>query len=442
MKTESLLYINFFESLLKGDDIYEVVTVILKHFLSLIKAESVFWLTRDQEVTCLKYELQVIKKNAEVNIKELKGMGLKQDEKEVVRLFESLEKKRQSTVLEDEVHNKVMLFLNSNHLIERYDPRFLVVYIKTIGYFLFCVKANKLKEETIDESMEIADIINRTHDTYLRASCGLRQPNDYHILTHDEIKQVEQSVVFVDIRGFTTLTEILLNKSGQDSLNRSDYKSIEIVRAFCKKADEIIRNYNEEAVIEKFLGDGFMATFRVPLDVDEESLQDCRKKICRRTICFTLRLQEEFKKMKVEWEENWIKEFMTLHNELISLSLGIGIDFGHAYSGYFGLGSWGRFDIIGDTVNMAQRLESVAGKLNEKIFPLTESEIIISQRMFYLVKETLKDGDYIPRILDLKGKGYKYPVYSLTKGNYENIRNIFNASECKKKKTCGGSCLL
>ena len=153
-----------------------------------------------------------------------------------------------------------------------------------------------------------------------------------HLLEHPEKLQLggerrRVTLFFSDLAGFTTISERLSAETVVGLLN--DYLSA---------MTEII--LDEEGTVDKFEGDAIMAFWGAPLDQADQAARACRA---------ALRQQAALKDLN--------QGFAGL--DLPPLSMRIGLHTGDAIVG--NLGSAKRFDytVIGDTVNLASRLEGV-----------------------------------------------------------------------------------
>ncbi len=153
-----------------------------------------------------------------------------------------------------------------------------------------------------------------------------------HLLEHPEKLQLggerrRVTLFFSDLAGFTTISERLSPETVVGLLN--DYLSA---------MTEII--LDEEGTVDKFEGDAIMAFWGAPLDQPDQAARACRA---------ALRQQAALKELN--------RQFAGLN--LPPLAMRIGLNTGDAIVG--NLGSAKRFDytVIGDTVNLASRLEGV-----------------------------------------------------------------------------------
>lgn len=141
--------------------------------------------------------------------------------------------------------------------------------------------------------------------------------------------EIEVTVLFSDIRGFSTFAEEAPPRRVAEVVNRHLAAMTEVVRL-------------HEGVLDKFAGDAVMAVFGAPRRVTDHAV---------RAIQCAVEMQQRQS---------------ALNREAIKLGLpasdiGIGVNTGTVVAGL--VGGVGRVDytVIGDTVNVAQRLQSIAG---------------------------------------------------------------------------------
>jgi len=133
------------------------------------------------------------------------------------------------------------------------------------------------------------------------------------------------SVLFCDIRGFTSISENLPPEKVVQLLN--EY--------FESMVDVVIRN---NGTLDKFIGDGMMVIFGAP---DDDPYQE------EHAIKAAVEMQAELRKLADKWRP-----------EGLNLRIGIGINSGPAIVGNIGSSRRMDYTAIGDTVNLASRLES------------------------------------------------------------------------------------
>ena len=177
------------------------------------------------------------------------------------------------------------------------------------------------------------------------------------------------AVLFVDIRGFTSMSESLEPEQVVSILN--EYFSV---------IYSSIIAWN--GTLDKFIGDAAMAVFNAPNDVEDYVFN---------AVCAADDIQKNFEPLREKFMSEYGKE----------VHLGIGINSGTAIVG--NIGCMGRFDYtaIGDTVNTASRLES-------KALP---GQILISETVYAEV-ESRVSADRVGA-LSLKGKAKAVETYQI-----------------------------
>lgn len=186
-----------------------------------------------------------------------------------------------------------------------------------------------------------------------------------------EGQNVHATVLFSDIRGFTTLTEQLGPQGTVHLLN--EYFEI-MVDCISK----------EGGILDKFIGDAIMAGFGIP-----QSLGDNEDRGLRAALAMIQSLES--------W--NAIRE----SDGKLPVHIGIGLNSDNVVSGNIGSKKRMDFTMIGDGVNLAARLESACKQYSAKI--------LISE----FTKARLK-GTYRMREIDLvvvKGKTVPIAVYEV-----------------------------
>ncbi len=137
------------------------------------------------------------------------------------------------------------------------------------------------------------------------------------------------TVLFADIRGFTSISE-----------KENPEKIVGLLNKFFSVMTEII--FENGGTLDKYIGDGLMALFGAPTASEEDALNSIKAAVTMQ------------------------KKLAELNNELRSegfpqISMGIGLHTGVATIGYIGSDRRSEYTAIGDTVNLASRLQSNAG---------------------------------------------------------------------------------
>ncbi len=177
------------------------------------------------------------------------------------------------------------------------------------------------------------------------------------------------SVLFVDIRGFTPLSE----KAEPEEV-------VEILNAYLDLCAKSI--FKNGGTLDKFIGDATMAIYNAPLDLEDHA----------------------FAAIKTAWEmkqgaEPLMKKLQEKYDRIVQF--GIGINTGYAVVGNIGSNERMDYTAIGDTVNTSARLESNA----------KPGQILISKETYDLVQDritaTALGG------IKVKGKEEELEVYQV-----------------------------
>lgn len=141
----------------------------------------------------------------------------------------------------------------------------------------------------------------------------------------------DMTLLFCDVRGFTTISE----QFDAQGLTR-------LINRFLTPMTNVI--LDRRGTIDKYMGDCIMAFWNAPLDDDDHAANACRS---------ALAMMDTMVKVNVDLEKESIEE----GRKHIPLKVGIGLNSGQVCVG--NMGSDQRFDysVLGDSVNLASRLE-------------------------------------------------------------------------------------
>jgi adenylate cyclase len=174
------------------------------------------------------------------------------------------------------------------------------------------------------------------------------------------------SVLFSDIRGFTTVTERGDPEELVGQLNEYFTRMVEIV-------------FRHKGTVDKFVGDMVMALFGAPLDDPDHA---------EHALQAAIDMVKELRELNRAWAARGMTQ----------LDIGVGVNSGDMIAGNIGSSAIMSYTVIGDNVNLGSRLES----LNKEY----KTRIIISDATRVRLK-----GQYEARALgDVVVKGKSKPV--------------------------------
>jgi len=217
-----------------------------------------------------------------------------------------------------------------------------ILHVNQLKQTLQAIKENNILKMYVDEN--VLNFMNsREYETTLLAN-----------------ETVEATVVFIDICSFTALTE-----------NESPNEIVSLLnKYFDVMAKEIIA---QDGHVDKFIGDAIMAVFRGDYHLD-------------RAIEASLGARKQIRNLPAENGINF------------SPHVSIGVNSGLVVSGNIGSASLKRLDftVIGDVVNTAQRLQTIA----------KEGQIIIKEDIYTRIRESFNCN----KIGEVNLKNKKNPV--------------------------------
>jgi adenylate cyclase len=195
-----------------------------------------------------------------------------------------------------------------------------------------------------------------------------------HLMKSDQYlggELVPVTVLFSDIRSFTSISENMDPRELLDFLN--EY--------FSGMVESVLQHHG---VVDKFIGDAIMAVFGAPVPEAEDPLHAVRA---------ALAMRKRLEKINEAFRARGLPEIRT----------GVGLHYGQVVAGNMGHSERMEYTVIGDTVNLASRLESMTKELG--------CDVVISEDLYHQVKDHVVVEPL--KRLKVKGRDQDVLVYRL-----------------------------
>ncbi|MCB9647643.1 MAG: FHA domain-containing protein [Deltaproteobacteria bacterium] len=182
-------------------------------------------------------------------------------------------------------------------------------------------------------------------------------------------QELEASVVFCDIRGFTSLSESSGPQEVVDLLNEYFERLVEVV-------------FKRHGVLDKFIGDALMASWGTIGDEDVyDSTFNC--------VAAAIEFRDAVRELNEERDQSGLAPIM----------MGVGVNTGSLVAGYMGSRRRLEFTVIGDTVNTASRVCGIA----------SGDQVLISDTTYRYVADRIEARYLGTR--QVKGKEQEIGIY-------------------------------
>ena len=373
VKDLDLLVGNLFRLLFKACE-YDMITLILdsqnarvyktgtEHFNT--KAIEEFW-----NICKTEYEIKA-KKNHIINYEEKKFIQIVNYGGELSFDFgpkedsdKRLESYRAYTIKNGNV------FVGTLHLASTRKKIFNYKVQSTIDFILPALAS--LLQEAVHRSMLIQQ------ESKLRSAFSKFVPEQVikDFMISDESGELDNNnekrnvvVLMCDIRSFTSISEINKPEDVVNFLNNYFTHMVDIVKKF-------------GGTVDKFIGDAIMVLFGAPISYNDNA---------KRAVQAALEMYSQLSEIPCK---------QLKFPEGIKLDIGIGIHYGDVIVGQIGSADKTNYTVIGDTVNLASRLEGLT--------KLYGAKIVISQA----VRDELDDSMNLLLLDSVKVKGKKEAVF-------------------------------
>jgi class 3 adenylate cyclase/predicted ATPase len=234
---------------------------------------------------------------------------------------------------------------------------------------------------------EIADVALASMREKLSGGQALRVPQQRKLVT----------VLFADVSGFTAMSETMDHEIVNDVIN-----------SLWSRVDKSIHDHGGR--IDKHIGDAIMALYGTPTAHEDDP---------ERAIRSALQIQSEIQ----DWKREQSAALPGYKTQIQNILLRIGINTGPALLGT--VGTVGEYTAIGDTVNLAQRLEANAPK----------GGILISHDTHQHVRGIFDATALEP--INVKGKTEPIQVYTIKGVKPRSFRDTTRGLEGVETRTIG-----
>ncbi len=185
-------------------------------------------------------------------------------------------------------------------------------------------------------------------------------------------KRSDISIIFSDIRGFTTLSEKLTPE-----------EVVALLNPYLEAMSKVI--YKHNGTVDKYEGDAIMAFFGEPVPFKDHAVRAMRASL-------------DMRKALTELKDKWAKE-----GRPSKIEMGIGINSGEVFVGMVGSEQRINYTVIGDNANLASRLQDLTKTYD---WP-----ILISESTYQQVKDEF-DCEFADAVT-VKGKTKAVNVYKV-----------------------------
>jgi adenylate cyclase len=211
-------------------------------------------------------------------------------------------------------------------------------------------------------------------------------------------EQRELSILFSDIRGFTTVSESL-----------TPPELVKLLNEYLSPMTRIV--LEERGTLDKFIGDAVMALFNAPLDVPGHATHACAAAV---------RMMEELKLLNTGFAARGMN----------TLDIGVGINTGPAVVGNMGADIRFDYTAIGDSVNLASRLEGLNKYYGSHILVSEDTRKQVNDSRF-----TFREVDRVK----VKGKHQPIVMYELMISDLDILPRFEGALEKYRSKDFAGA---
>ena len=240
-----------------------------------------------------------------------------------------------------------------------------------------------LKTKTIEEKSLLIDENRKLMNETLKRYFG-DELSDKIISQKGELEGENRwvSILFNDISDYSTITE-----------NMAPEVALEFLNEYFSEMHKVIREFNGQ--ILNYIGDSIMVVFGAPNKVKghENKAIEC-----------AIKMREKLKELNKSWDENDTSRYWKNHG-IDSIKMRIGVHTGSVIAGNVGSVDMIQYSTIGDTVNVAARLERANKEFG--------TNILFGDEVYTSLTEKLHSQSNLSGEITLKGRAKPTKVYSI-----------------------------
>ena len=240
-----------------------------------------------------------------------------------------------------------------------------------------------LKTKTIEEKSLLIDENRKLMNETLKRYFG-DELSDKIISQKGELEGENRwvSILFNDISDYSTITE-----------NMAPEVALEFLNEYFSEMHKVIREFNGQ--ILNYIGDSIMVVFGAPNKVKghENKAIEC-----------AIKMREKLKELNQSWDENDTSRYWKNHG-IDSIKMRIGVHTGSVIAGNVGSVDMIQYSTIGDTVNVAARLERANKEFG--------TNILFGDEVYTSLTKKLHSQSALSGEITLKGRAKPTKVYSI-----------------------------
>jgi len=190
------------------------------------------------------------------------------------------------------------------------------------------------------------------------------------------------SISFTDISSYSTIIE-----------HMSPETAVKFLNQYFSAMHDVIEKYNGQII--NYIGDSVMVVFGAPQKLEDHEIL---------SVCCAIEMREKLNELNQRWDESEFSRYWKNHG-IDAITARTGIHTGSVIAGNIGSDRMLQYSTIGDTVNVASRLEQ-----RNKEF---STDILFSHEIYTSLTKDLYDKAKYHGEINLKGRDTKTRTYSL-----------------------------